>query len=267
MAEYFFLASIRKAFLASFMAGILLPLLGTFAVLRKNAFLGAGIAHIAFAGVTFGFLISYSPLLWGFLFTWLATGFIWHGTRKGILEYELGMGIFFSLAMALALLFLGLLSSYRADALLYLFGSVIATTTQDVAVLAFFTILTIVVFWVFYKEFFYITFHEELAEAGGINVDLFSSILLFFTSSAIVASLKAVGALLVFGLLVIPAASAYQLTYKFGKMIFISIVFGLISSFGGLFASLLLDIPSGAAIVILSFLIFLISLLFSRKGT
>lgn len=265
MPDIFSLLFIKRAFLASVLVGILLPPLGSFAILRKNAFLGAGIAHIAFAGVAFGLFVNHPPIAWGFMFTWLATGFIWIEMRRGAVDYELGMGIFFSLSMAVALFLLGISKSFKSEAFAYLFGSVITTTWSDVYILSGVTFLTILILSLFYKEFFYITFHEELAMASGINVDFFLGLLLFLTASAVVASLKAVGALLVFGLLIMPAAASYQLTFKFDKMLYLSIVFGLISSIGGLFSSLLLDIPSGSSIVVFAFIIFVLARFFSIK--
>ncbi len=265
MPEIFHLSMIQRAFLASLLVGILLPLAGSFAVIRKSAFLGAGIAHIAFSGVAFGLMISSSPILWAFIFSAIATIFIWHGGKNSTVDYDISIGILFSLAMALGILFLGISGKYGTEALGYLFGNILTTTKSDIYTLLILIAVILFFYIAFFKELFFICFNEELAEASGINVSLLSLALLFSMSLSVVASMKAVGALLVFGLLVMPPAAAYQLTYNFKRMILISVAFGVIASIGGILISILLDLPSGATIVIFSFLIFLIAYLFSIK--
>ncbi|RKZ04929.1 MAG: metal ABC transporter permease [Candidatus Hydrothermota bacterium] len=265
MPEILKLGIIQRALFASLLVGLLLPLSGSFAVVRKSAFLGAGVAHIAFSGVAFGLMISSPPILWAFIFSVLASVLIWHGGKSKRMDYDLSIGILFSLAMALGILFLGISKKYGSEALGYLFGNILTTTKGDLYTLGFLLFLLLLFYLAFYKELFFMSFNEELAEASGINVSLFSLLLLLSMTFSVVASLKAVGALLVFGLLVMPAAAAYQLTYDFKKMIALSLLFGLISSVGGIAFSIFIDVPSGATVVILAFVIFLLAFLFSRK--
>jgi len=265
MLELFTLSVIRKAFVASVLVGLLLPLVGNFALMTRTAFLGAGIAHIAFAGVAFGIMLSFSPLLGAFLFALLSVAFIWYAEKRNWITYDVGMSILFSFFMALAILFLGLTKQYSGEAMSYLFGSVLTVSTVDI-ILLFITVLLFSIFvGVFYKELFHIILSRDLALASGLPVDTFTFLMLLFMTISIVVSMKAVGALLVFGLLVMPSAAAYRLTFRFHIMILLSLLFGLISSIAGFFISLTLDIPSGAAIVIIAFLLLIMSFIFSRK--
>jgi len=111
MLELFALSVIRKAFVASVLVGLLLPLVGNFALMTRTAFLGAGIAHIAFAGVAFGIMLSFSPLLGAFLFALLSVAFIWYAEKRNWITYDVGMSILFSFFMALLFYFWGLQSN------------------------------------------------------------------------------------------------------------------------------------------------------------
>ena len=111
-----------KAFIASALVGTILPLVGTFALLKRSTFLGAGMAHTAFAGVAFGILLGLNPIITALITTAIASTFIWHWTRKGRISHDTGIGIFFSVSMALAVLFFSL-SKSQTDALGFLFGA------------------------------------------------------------------------------------------------------------------------------------------------
>ena len=117
----------------------------------------------------------------------------------------------------------------------------------------------------FWKEIYLITFSEDIAKASGYNVELLTFLAYLLIAFAVTLSIKAVGALLVFSLLVMPAASAFKIAKNYNSFFFLSVLFGFLSSFLGIFLSFLLDIPSGAAITFLSFLIFLFSVVIKRK--
>lgn len=261
----FVLPSIRRALLASLLVGILLPLVGTYAVMRKNAFLGAGVAHIAFAGVALGFLLHSSPLLFATIFAVLGTLFLWNGKRKGLLEEDVGIGILFAVALALAILFLGRAKAYGTEALAYLFGNILTVSQGDLWLLLSIMVVSFVYILSFWKELFFITFSDELARASQIPVDYLAFVLLLITSLVIVFSLKAVGALLVFGLLVAPSAAALQLSFRMDVVVFLAIIFGVISSLLGLLVSVNFDLPSSSSAVIISFLILFLAFYFSPK--
>ena len=115
------------------------------------------------------------------------------------------------------------------------------------------------------KELFFMTFDEEMASATGLPIRFLSYLFLILISLAIVVSLKAIGAILVFAMIVTPAAAAYQWSYKINRIILLSILFGAFSSFLGLFFSYELDLPSGATITITVSVVFVISMIFSPK--
>ena len=245
-----------RALISSVLVGVVCSIVGVFVVTKGLSFIGAGIAHAAFAGVTLGFLIGVSPLGLAVLFSLVTVWLIQFVGKKGQLRLDVSIGIFFSLTMALAILFIGLMRSYNAEVYGYLFGNVLGATRQDLILIAVVGVTVLTVLGLFFKEYEFIIFDAEVAEAAGIPAGKLSLLLLTMIAVTVVVSLKVVGVILVFALIVTPAASAYQLTHSLRKMVGLSALFGTAASLGGLFLSYAFDLPSGATIVLTISVIF-----------
>lgn len=272
MGDFFVLEWIALPFMQRALAiGILLAALGgyfgAFVVQRRMSFLGAGLAHAAFGGIAAGLLIGVEPLWVALPFTVLvAVGIHWirQSTR---LADDTAIGIFFSLSVALGVLFLSLRTGSTVDAYSYLFGSILAVGSADlwlVAGLSLIALLTIPRLW---GRWAYATFDDESARAHGLNVDRDSLMLTVFVALVIVVSIKMVGILLVSAWLVIPAASSRLSTERFSSMTVVAIVISVSATMVGLHFSWVVDIPSGASIVLAQIVAFSLAFLTSRNGT
>ncbi len=255
---------IVNAIVVAVLIGVLLPLVGSFTLLRKSSFFGAGIAHTAFAGAAFGIAFGIEPLITAMLFAILSAIGIWYFTKKGKLTHDASIGVFFSVSMALGILFLSRTGNYAADAMSYLVGNVLAVTQSDIIVVAITLALILIGVILFWKELFLSTLSEELARASGLHVDLISFGITMAMTVSVVVTLKAVGTLLLFGLLVMPAAAAYQLTRRLSAMILAACGIGVFSGVVGTLISIHVDLPTGPMIVITAFAIMLIA---SRIGS
>jgi ABC-type Mn2+/Zn2+ transport system permease subunit len=178
---------------------------------------------------------------------------------------EVIIGIIFAFFMALAVLFIGLHGEYSSDINSILFGNILLVDRNDLLLLAVFSFVILLIVFLIKKELYFITFNQELAKISGIPVNIISYLFLVIVSITISVSLKAIGAILVFAMIVTPAAAAYQWTFKLNKMIILSTIFGVLSSIFGLFSSYILDLPSGSTIVIIVTSVFLVSFAFSPK--
>jgi len=264
MLELFSYGFMQRAFLASLMIGLVCALVGVFAVLRGISFIGAGVSHAAFAGVTLGFLMDVPPTVTALFFGISTVWIITLVQDKGRMKPDVSIGIFYTFTMALAILFIGLMEGYRPEVFGYLFGSILSVTKGDLWVILGLSGLILTTLFCFYKEFHFISFDEEMAEASGIPAKTLSLLLLNLIALTVVISLKAVGAILVFALLVIPAATAQQWARTMRAMLITAAVIGVGSSWTGVLLSYWWDIPSGATIVLLATLVFLLSVIGSR---
>lgn len=255
----------QRSLLAAAMVGALCSVTGVFVVLRGLAFVGAGTSHAAFAGVAFGYLVGWPPLplaiVFGLATVWI-TGWL---EEKGRMKLDVSIGILYTTTMALAILFIGLMKTYNAEVYGYLFGSVLSVTSEELRMIAGLSMLVIGAIVLFSKELYFIAFDQEMAEASGVPARRIFFLLLTLVAFTVVVSLKTVGAILVFAMILIPPSTAYQLTHSLSTLTWYSVIIGVSCSVGGVVLSSIWDIPSGPAIVLLATLLFLVAVLYSPK--
>jgi len=255
----------QRSLAAAMLVGAVCSAIGVFVVLRGLAFVGAGTAHAAFAGVALAYLMGWPPLavaiLFGLATVWI-TGLL---EERGQMKLDVSIGIFYTATMALAILFLGLMKTYNAEVYGYLFGSVLSVTSDELRVVAALGLCVAGTLVVFSKELYFIAFDQVMAEASGVPARRIFYLLLTLVAVTVVVSLKTVGAVLVFAMVLIPASTAYQLTNSLSQMTMLSVVIGTLCGAGGVLLSAAFDLPSGPAIVLLTTAVFILSVLFSPK--
>jgi ABC-type Mn2+/Zn2+ transport system permease subunit len=265
MLELFTYDFMQRSLLAAALVGGLCSVIGVFVVLRGLAFVGAGTAHAAFAGVALGYLIGWPPLglaiVFGLATVWI-TGWV---EEKGRMKLDVSIGILYTTTMALAILFIGLMKTYNAEVYGYLFGSVLSVTSGELSIIGGLSVLVLGLIVLFSKELYFIAFDQEMAEASGVPARRIFFLLLTLVALTVVVSLKTVGAILVFAMVLIPASTAYQLTSSLRTLTLYSIVIGVTTAVAGVVISATWDVPSGPAIVLLATSVFFISVLLSPK--
>jgi zinc transport system permease protein len=255
MLEALTLPFIQRALIAGILVGFLASYYGVFIVQRGLSFLGDGLAHAAFGGVALGLLLNAEPLWIAVPFTVaVALGITWVHERTD-LGSDTSVGIFFSVSVALGVVFLSLKREYTTDAFAYLFGSILAVTPADLWVTAFVALIAVAA-WPLWGRWAYATFDRELALADRQPVFRDDMVLSVLIAVTVVIAVKVVGIVLIAAFLVIPAAAARLLTRTFRAMTLASISLGATSVLVGMWASYLVDIPSGATIVLVQAALF-----------
>ena len=255
----------QNAILSGVFGGIACATIGVFVVLLRMPFIGVCMSHAAFAGALLGVWLGFEPLLGAFGMSLGAAAVIGPLADRGQINPETSVGVIFSLMRGLAFLFLGLMPGAKSGALDLLWGSILTNTTSDVILLGVVAAVVVAIVVVFYKEIQATIFNRDVALAVGISATVFLYGILFLTGAAITVTLRLMGGLLIFSLILNPAAAAYQLTYSMARMFLLAAVFGVVSSLTGLLLSYVFDVPSGATIVITSSLIFMLAAVFSPK--
>lgn len=255
----------QRALVASVMIGTVCAIIGTYVVLRGLSFIGAGIAHASFGGVALGFLLGVNPFVSAILFCLFTAWGIGWTSERGKIREDTAIGIFFASTMALGVFFVGMMKVYNLDLFGYLFGNVLAVTKSDLVLSVSLGALVLLMVFLFFKELLFVTFDQEMAQVTGVPARSVYYLLLGLIAVTIVISIKVVGIILVSALLVIPPASAYQLTEDFGKMMLLSVIIGVASSVAGLFFSYWLDVASGATIVLTATTIFFVASILSPR--
>ncbi|MGH7251418.1 MAG: metal ABC transporter permease, partial [Nitrospiraceae bacterium] len=242
----------QRSLLAAVLVGAMCSVIGVFVVLRGLAFVGAGTAHAAFAGVALAYLVGLPPLPlaigFGLATVWL-TGVM---EEKGRMKLDVSIGILYTATMALAILFIGLMKGYNAEVYGYLFGSVLSVTPEELGIILALSLLVLAAILAFSKELYFIAFDQEMAEASGVPARRIFYLLLTLVALTVVVSLKTVGAILVFAMVLIPASTAYQLTHSLSHMTAYSVGIGIFCATGGVMLSYFWDLPASPAIVLLA---------------
>ena len=260
--EYQFM---QNAILSAFLGGIACATIGVFVVLMHMPFIGVCMSHAAFAGALLGLWLGFNPLVGAFALSLLAAAVVGPLADRGELSPETSVGVIFSLMLGLAFLFMGLMPGTKSGALELLWGSILTNTRGDIIFLGIVAVAVVGLVFLFYKEIQATIFHRDMALSVGIPATLILYGILFLTGATITATLRSIGGILIFSLILNPAAAAYQLTYSMKRMFLLSASFGVFSGWMGLLMSYLFDIPSGATIVVTSSVIFLLATILSPK--
>jgi zinc transport system permease protein len=255
----------RRALVAGVLVALMCAVLGFFVVLRRMAFIGAGISHAALGGVALGLVTGVSPLVAAMAFSVGVAWSIGWISERGRVTEETAIGILFPTTMALGIAIISLSATYRQDLMAYLFGSMLAVRTADLWLLVGLAAGTLSVLALFFKELVFLSIDPDAARAAKIPVTALRYLLLTLLAAAIVASIKLVGVVLVSALLVIPAATGQLAARSMRGMLAISIATALIAVIAGLWLSWLSNLPSGATIVLLAAIIFFAAFLVRRR--
>ncbi|RLF08831.1 MAG: hypothetical protein DRJ68_06745 [Thermoprotei archaeon] len=264
MLELFSYPFVWRALIAVVVASLVSSVVGVFTVLRGFSTLSAAITHSSFAGASIAVIYGVNPLIGALA---LSLGF------SGLTAYaseserraDVVIGMIFGFSTALAVLFLSLSSSYSAAAWSFIVGDVLGVSWLDLQLLVVVAAVAMGVIFLFYKEFKFITFDPEAAEAMGLRVRFYHYVMVFLVALFSVVAIKVVGVILAIVLLIAPAASAYEFSHDLERMMAASIVIALASGILGLVLSILLNVASSALIGIAVSIAYLASLIASPK--
>lgn len=254
--ELFNYTFFQHALLGSLFASIACGIIGTYIVTRRLVFISGGITHASFGGIGIGLYMGISPILGAAIFSVLsAFGVEWLSKRKDMRE-DSAIAVFWTFGMAIGIIFSFLAPGFTPDLSAFLFGNILTITITDIWLLVILSLILIGFFYYFLTPVIYIAFDREYARSQRIPVRLFEYILMMFIALTIVACLRIIGIVLVISLLTLPQMTANLFTHSFRKIIFMSIGIGFVSCIGGLLLSYQLQVPSGAAIIFFSILVY-----------
>ncbi len=259
----------ERGLIAAMLIGVICGVIGTYVVLRGMVFLTDALSHAILPGVAVGYLVhgtTRGPLFWWALGSALISAFgIGAVSRRTRIKEDTAIGIIFAGMFALGIALISSVRSYATDLTHFLFGNVLGVSHHDLAMIGVFGGLILVVVLLFYKEFLIISFDPILAATLRLPVRGFYYLQLTLIAVTVVVSLQTVGVALMIAMLVTPAATAFLLTRKLPIMMMLSALIGMMSGLLGIYISFYFNIASGAAIVLVSTVIFLMTILVSPR--
>jgi len=247
---------IQRAFLAGIFIAVACAVLGIFLILRKDAMIGHGLSHVAFAGIALGLFLNILPLAAALVVAVAAAVAVIKLKDRAGLYGDTAIGIFSSLGLALGILLASMARSFNVELMSYLFGDILAIEPLEVGLSVALAAAVLLAVRANYAKLLFMTFDRESARAAGIKVARLDTLLMVLTAVTIVLGMKVVGILLVAALIVIPAAAGLQVATSFRMAVRVSTIVAIVSVAAGLALSLALNIPASAAIVLVCFFAF-----------
>ena len=248
---------IQRAFLAGIMTAIVCPVIGSFVVVRRQSMIGDGLGHIAFAGVTGGYMIGIYPAAGAFILTMAGAVGIEFVRRRHAQFADMGLAIFFYSGIAMAIIFSTITRMPSAGLLSFLFGSIITVSMTDVLIIAGSGSLVLVIVYLLFDKLMLITLDEDIASVAGINTSVINMLFSMLTAAVVVVGMTVVGVLLVSALMIIPVATAHLLKLGFKATMGAAVTFSVLSVVIGLTSSFYLDIAPGGTIVMTAVLLYI----------
>lgn len=248
----------QNALLGSLLASIACGIIGVYVVIRRLVFISGGITHASLGGLGMGFYFGWNPILSAMIFSVLsAFGIEWLSARQGVRE-DSAIGTFWSLGMAIGIIFIYMKPGFAPNLNDYLFGNILTITSTDILWLSILSLVLILIFTLFRREILYTAFDSEFAKTRKLPVNLVKYGMMMFIAITIVLSIRLVGIVMLMSLLTVPQMTANLFTSNFVKMIFLSVLIGFLGCFIGLFLSAVLNVPSGVFIIFTQIVLFLL---------
>ena len=250
MLELFQYNFFNNALLAALLSAISCGIIGTYIVSRRMVFIGGGITHASFGGIGIAYYLGLNPILGAAVFAVLSAFGINFFTRRGNIRQDSSIAIWWSLGMAVGIVFIAITPGYAPNLMSFLFGSILTVTQTDLIYMAILAVIVVALFILFFRIIVMISFDEDFARARSLPVDFFSYLLMTLSALVIVSSIRVSGVILVLSLLTLPQATANLFTKKFSAIMITSIITGFIGMVTGLIISYYTDLPSGATIIL-----------------
>ena len=264
MIEIFQYEFMQRAFIAAVLVSVACGIVGTYVVIKRIVSLSGGISHAAFGGVGLGYFLGLNPVLAAIPFSIISAVGIGTINQKVKVSEDTAIGILWSVGMALGIIFISLTPGYAPDLFSYLFGNILTVANSDLVIMLILDLIIIITVFLFQREFLAVSFDEEFSKVIGMHSEFIYLLLLSLVALSVVVLIKVVGVILIIALLSIPAAISKQFTYNIKKVMLYSVIIGIILNVTGLLLSYIFDLASGATIVLVLGIAFIISALIKK---
>jgi zinc transport system permease protein len=253
----------QHAFIACVLSSIGCGVIGTYVVVKRVGFLAGGIAHTVLAGMGIAYFMEGSPLLGAVIAALFAAVFISFIQLRWKQQEDILVAAFWSVGMAIGILFISRTPGYSVDLMSFLFGNILLVSKSDLFLMATLDIIIVSIVFLFYKQFMAAVFDEEFARLRGIRIGIYHTVLMCMIALTVVLLIQIVGLILVIALLIFPAACAAQFFHSIFKMMLAATAICLFMTMSGLAIAYQPDLPAGATIIIIAGISYAISIVCS----
>ncbi|HLB30415.1 MAG TPA: metal ABC transporter permease [Gammaproteobacteria bacterium] len=256
--EIFSYRFMQLSLAACILASIGCGLIGALVVVRRIGFVAGGIAHTVLAGIGIAVFLRGSPSMGAVIAALSSAVLIGWIKLRWRQDEDILIAAFWSVGMAVGILFMSRTPGYGVDLMSYLFGNILLITTDELVKMALLDMAIVALLLLFYKQIVVSSFDEEFARLRGLHVEAIYILMLCMVALTVVLLIQIVGIILVIALLVLPAASAAQFATSVSRLMALSVLFSMLVTVSGLLLSYQPDLPSGSSIVLLAGVFYLV---------
>lgn len=261
MFSYHFM---QRALIVGVLVSLCAALLGVSLVLKRYSMIGDGLSHVGFGSLAVATAMGLSPMIVTIPVVMVAAFLLLRLSSRGKLKGDAAIAMISTGSLALGVIVLSLSTGMTSDVNNYLFGSVLAMSASDVRLSIVLAIVVLILFLLFYRPIFAVTFDETFARATGSHAEAYNMLLALLTAVTIVLGMRVMGAMLISSLVIFPALTAMRLCKSFRSVILCSAVVSVVCFFIGLCVSYLLSTPAGASVVVINILAFFLFALIGK---
>jgi zinc transport system permease protein len=253
--EYGFM---QNALIAAILVSISTSIIGFFLVQKKLSMLGDGLAHASFGGIAIGLLFGLNPLISAMSVAILGAIGIEKFIEKIKSHGDAAIAIVLSTGMALAITIISFVKGFNVNLFSYLFGSILSINHNDLLLLLISTAIVVITIVLIRKGLILTILDSDLARLNGVNVKLIGYIIAILSAIVVVISIRAVGILLITGLIAIPAITSLINSKSLKQALIETVLISTFSSIGGIFLAFYLDLAPSGLIILLMIAIFIL---------
>ncbi|MBU1932169.1 metal ABC transporter permease [Patescibacteria group bacterium] len=265
MLEIFQYGFMRNALAAGVLVSIACGIIGTYVVINRIVFLSGGIAHAAYGGIGLGYFLGINPVIGAIAFSLVSSLGMGLVHRKTGQRSDTIIGVMWAIGMALGIIFLDMSPGYKADLMSYLFGSILAVPQSDLVIMLVLNLIIILLVALFYRELQAISFDETFAFVVNVPVNRLYLMLVCLIGLSVVMTMRIVGLIMVIALMTMPPAIAGLFVKDMKRMMVLSVFLSILFTFVGLLLSYYLNLTSGATIILVAGVAYLISFIIQRS--
>ncbi len=255
MLSYTFLV---RALFVGLLASLCLSLLGVSLVLKRYSMIGDGLSHVGFGALAIATAMNAAPLVVSIPVVVLAAFWLLRLNETSHIKGDAAIALISTGSLAVGILVVSLTTGMNTDVCNYMFGSILAMSRFDVQLSIGLSIIVLILFIFFYHKMFAITFDETFARATGTNVKFYKMLLAFLTAITIALGMRLMGAMLISSLIVFPTLTAMRVCKTFKWVVIHSALISIFSFFIGIVISYIYATPTGASVVAVNIVVFLL---------
>ena len=258
LLEMFSYTFLVRAVIVGLLVSLCAALLGVSLVLKRYSMIGDGLSHVGFGTLAVATAMNASPLTVSIPVVVMAAFMLLRISENSKIKGDAAIALISTSSLAIGVVVISITTGMNTDVCNYMFGSILAMSKSDVILSIVLAIVVLILFVLFYNKIFAVTFDETFAQATGVKTGLYNMLIAFLTAITIVLGMRMMGALLISSLIIFPALTSMRVCKKFKSVTICSACVSVLCFFSGVVISYLQATPTGASVVIVNIIAFLL---------